>query len=263
MKTFRKSLFVLLIILVFNLAVGTIYVCAETAVPTENSNASPTPVLNIIDSFGDFALTANYSDNRVANENLAISATNKNINELSVKAIQAIRAQEGDKDIFAYFSLVLRMNGREIDSKDSMDIKIEKKSIFEKYQNITIFKVTEEGVYKIATDSDTDMIIFNITEMGEYVATGVLNPDASEQTEKPGNSSPTLQNSENTGIIPTSKPISSNKNNNESVITPGAFIFWLLTALVIGLWVGILVGYVLWGRYKTKKMQRGPYVIGE
>jgi hypothetical protein len=99
--------------------------------------------------------------------------------------------------------------------------------------------------------------------MGEYVATGVLNPDASEQTEKPGNSSPTLQNSENTGIIPTSKPISSNKNNNESVITPGAFIFWLLTALVIGLWVGILVGYVLWGRYKTKKMQRGPYVIGE
>ena len=124
MKTFRKSLFVLLIILVFNLAVGTIYVCAETAVPTENSNASPTPVLNIINSFGDFALTANYSDNRVANENLAISATNKNINELSVKAIQAIRAQEGDKDIFAYFSLVLRMNGREIDSKDSMDIKI-------------------------------------------------------------------------------------------------------------------------------------------
>ena len=129
------------------------------------------------------------------------------------------------------------------------------------YQNITIFKVTQEGVYKIATVSDTDMIIFSITELGQYVATGVLNPDVSQETEDPGNSLPTLQNGENTGIIPTLKPIPS--KNNEGAITPGAFIFWLLTALVIGLWVGILVGYILWGRYKTKKMQRGPYVIGE
>ena len=261
MKTFCKPLLIVLIVLAFTFSAEIIYVCAETAVPTEIPTASPTPVPNIINSFGDFDLIAGYSDNRIVDENLSISVTNKNIKELSIQAIQAIRAQEGEKDIFAYFNLMLQMNGREIDSQDSIDIKIKKNGIFKDYQNITIFKVTQEGVYKIATVSDTDMIIFSITELGQYVATGVLNPDVSQETEDPGNSLPTLQNGENTGIIPTLKPIPS--KNDEGAITPGAFIFWLLTALVIGLWVGILVGYILWGRYKTKKMQRGPYVIGE
>ena len=46
-------------------------------------------------------------------------------------------------------------------------------------------------------------------------------------------------------------------------VTPGAFVFWLVLALLLGFWSGIGIGYLLWGRYKTKKTHSGPRVIGE
>ena len=71
MKTFCKPLLIVLIVLAFTLSAEIIYVCAETAVPTEIPTASPTPVPNIINSFGDFDLIAGYSDNRIVDENLS------------------------------------------------------------------------------------------------------------------------------------------------------------------------------------------------
>ena len=87
---------------------------AETAVPTNEltNESTPTPSPNVIYSIGDFKLTAQYEDKRNVNENLAINVKKSNINTLSPQIIQSIRAQEGDKDIFAYFELELQMNGR-------------------------------------------------------------------------------------------------------------------------------------------------------
>ena len=105
---------------------------------------------------------------------------------------------------------------------------------------------------------------FSTITLGKFVAVGVsINPDNSFESESTASATPTLQNGEGTGIIPTGDLSSSLKNNSSDSISAGAFVFWLLAALVIGIWIGVFIGFVLWGRYKTKKIQRGPYIIGE
>ena len=253
------TIFVIIFIAVANINC----VCAETAAPTNEPTSEPTPMPNVIYSIGDFKLTAQYEDQRNVSENLAINVKKSNINTLSAQIIQSIRAQEGDKDIFVYFDLELQMNGRKVSPDTTLDIEIENSDIFEKYQKITIFSVSDNEVLKIFPESETEKVKFSTFTLGKYVAAGVLNPEASPEAESTAGATSPLQNSETAGIIPTSDPLSASKKNNSDSISAGAFVFWLLAALVIGIWVGMVIGYVLWGRYKTKKIQRGPYIIGE
>ena len=238
---------------------------AETAVPTKEltNESTPTPSPNVIYSIGDFKLTAQYEDKRNVNENLAINVKKSNINTLSPQIIQSIRAQEGDKDIFAYFELELQMNGRKVSPDTTLNIEIENVDIFTKYQKITIFSISENDVLKIFPESETEKAKFSTFTLGKFVAAGVLNPEASPEPESTAGATPSLQNSETAGIIPTGDSSSINKNIGSDSVSAGAFVFWLLAALVIGIWLGIIIGYVLWGRYKTKRIQRGPYIIGE
>lgn len=224
---------------------------------------TPAPLINEINSIGDFKVNAAYIDNRPVDENLAIYVENKDINTLSPQIIQAIRAQDGDKDIFSYMYFSLQKNGRDIDVDSTINIKIPKEGIFKKYQGISLFKIFDGDVLKVKTEMISDELSFDIQEKGYYVAIGILNNDVSHETLNPQEPSPTLQNSETAGIIPSGKHSPTVTQNNEGVITPGAFVFWLFLALIIGIWLGVMTGYILWGRYKTKKTQHGPYVIGE
>ena len=255
------------IIKIFIIALFTVLslncVAAQTGEPTSTEILAPTPAPNVIYSIGDFELTARYEDNRNVNENLAINVKKSNINTLSPQVIQSIRSQEGDKDIFVYFELELQMNGRKVSPDTTLNIEIENTDIFEMYQKITIFSISENEVLKIFPESENEKACFSTFTLGKFVAAGVLNPDVSPETESTAGTTPSLQNSETAGIIPTGDSSSVNKNDGSDSISAGAFVFWLLAALVIGIWMGIIIGYVLWGRYKTKKMQRGPYIIGE
>lgn len=259
---FKKVIFTIFVTTFF-VILSMNFACAETAVPTNEPTSEPTKSPNVIYSIGDFKLTAQYEDKRNVNENLAINVKKSNINTLSPQVIQSIRAQEGDKDIFVYFELELQMNGRKVSPDTTLDIEIENVDIFEKYQKITIFSISENEVLKIFPESETEKAKFSSFTLGKFVAAGVLNPEASPEAESTAGATPTLQNGETAGIIPTDDHSSTNKNNNNDSISAGAFVFWLLAALVVGIWVGMVIGYILWGRYKTKKIQRGPYIIGE
>ena len=71
----------------------------NTAVPESTATPEPTPILNEIDSIGDFKLKAGYSDNSIFESDMAV-----NVRELRDAAetepfIRAVRQIERDKDI--------------------------------------------------------------------------------------------------------------------------------------------------------------------
>ena len=259
-----KKIITVVFLVLFLTVLSINYIFANTAAPTNEQVSEPTEVPNIISSIGDFKLKAQYEDKRNVSENLAINVKKSDINSLSPQIIQSIRAQQGDKDIFLCFELELQMNGRTVSPDTTLDIEIENTDIFGKYQKITVFSISGNEVLKIFPESETDKVKFSTITLGKFVAVGVsINPDNSFESESTASATPTLQNGEGTGIIPTGDLSSSLKNNSSDSISAGAFVFWLLAALVIGIWIGVFIGFVLWGRYKTKKIQRGPYIIGE
>lgn len=250
----KKTIIIMLLLIFISLVSAEAFcVFAET----------PAPIINKINSIGDFKVNAVYVDNRPVDENLAIYVEKKDINTLPTQTIQAIRAQDGDKDIFSYMYFSLQKNGRDIDIDNTINIKVPKEGIFQRYQGVSLFKITDGDVLKVETEIISDELSFDIQEKGYYVAIGILNNDVSHETLIPQEPSPTLQNSETAGIIPSGKHSPDVTQNDGGSITPGAFVFWLFLALIVGIWLGVMIGYILWGRYKTKKMQRGPYVIGE
>lgn len=252
-------LFVIIIALIFTCTVN---IYAETPAPTAGPEATPTPASNVIFSIGDIKLQAQYSDNRIVDENLSICAEKKDINTLPAHIIKSVRAQEGDKDIFLYFNLSLLMNGREYPVNSQLDIYMEQTGILAEYSNLLLFKVTESGVSSVTVEEKEGKIIFSDNSLGLFLFVGIRNHDAPIETNDPSQSSPTLQEGETAGIISPGATAGANGNNARG-ITPGAFVFWIIISLVVGLWIGIGIGFVLWGRYKTRKKQKGPYVIGE
>lgn len=267
-KTARKLNIFGIFIIVFIIFASVINICAETASPeiTELPEAivtpTPTPVNNVISVIGDFSLNAMYADKRVVDENLSINVKNLNINDISPQIIQEVRAKDGDKDIFLYFNLALQLNGRDTVQNSVIDIEINGNEIIAQYQNISIFRVKNNQVTKV-TDEETDgNVKFSTSELGSFLVTGIKNPQFSNKTEAPQQSPETLQTDDYAGIISPGTTAVPDKGN-AGTITPGAFVFWIIAALIIGLWLGLGIGYILWGRYKTKKVQRGPYVIGE
>lgn len=253
-------------IVVFFLFASAINICAETASPenTELPEATPTPtpINNVITTMGDFSLHAMFADKRIVDKDLSINVQKLDINDITPHVIQEVRAQDGDKDIFLYFKLTLQLNGRDTVQDSVIDIEINANEILEEYQNMSLFRVKDNQVIKVTDEETDDFIKFSADELGTFLVIGVKNPELSNPTEKPQNSAPTLQEGDVAGIMSpgVTKP---SDDSSAGAITPGAFVFWIIAALVIGLWLGLGIGYILWGRYKTKKIQRGPYVIGE
>lgn len=227
--------------------------------------AAPTPVLHEIGSIGDFNLKAGYADNSAFVDDMAVLVKEIRESEEAEVLIQAVRAAERDQDIFSIFHMTLQKNGRDTEFTKQMNIRIEQSGVFASYDNISVYGIDDAGTArKLETKIENGYICYTADAMGTFALTGMLLPDHTEAPSPSPVISPTLQNDGNTGIIPPSQSAAGNgSENREGVVTPGAFVFWLILALLVGIWVGIGIGYILWGRYKTKKNYTGPKVIGE
>ena len=117
---------------------------------------------------------------------------------------------------------------------------------------------------KIEAEEADGYITFSTDKMGVFVFTGV--PGGGETTPGEGDTEASPeQPGENAGATASGIPTAgadTGRDENE-IISPGAFVLWLLTALAAGIGAGMGIGYVMWGKYKTKRVKRGPKVIGE
>ena len=237
----------------------------NTAVPESTATPEPTPILNEIDSIGDFKLKAGYSDNSIFESDMAV-----NVREIRDEAetepfIRAVRQIERDQDIISIFEITLQKNGRDTELTKQLNIRIEQSGQFLSYDTISVFRIDTAGMaHRLETTVEYGYICYTTAELGTFALSGVLLPGQTEAPTELPSASPTLQNDGNTGIItPPGTDAESGRDTEEGIVTPGAFVFWLVLALLLGFWIGIGIGYLLWGRYKTKKTHSGPRVIGE
>lgn len=271
-KYFAYSILMIILTIIFAgllnaIAAPTEEPTAGNTAATENTpTAEPTPFINEIGSIGDFSLKAAYEDNAPFEENMAVNVRTIRENHEMDMMIHAVRTVERDHDIFSMFRIVLQKNGRDTELTKRINIRIEQSGVFAGYDNISVFRIDAAGsARKLETKTENGYICFTTDTFGAFALTGIQNSGAPETpSQAPASISPTLQNGGNTGIIPPSQTARGNNNvNNDSVVTPGAFVFWIILMLVVGIWIGIGIGYIIWGRYKTKKNSIGPKVIGE
>lgn len=64
------------------------------------------------------------------------------------------------------------------------------------------------------------------------------------------------------GVSPTGSGEAVPYPTHDGSVSPGAFLFWLIVAVIIGIWIGIGIGYLMWGRRSRKGMFRNSRVIG-
>ncbi len=269
-KHFTCGVLVLLF-MAFSVGVVGTYAAPEgtAAVSPEAATATPqpTPPPNEIASIGDLQAKASYSDNGRFEENMAINIKLIQSAEETARYVSAIRTVEQERDIFSVFEMSMQKNGREIPLTKTLNIRILQNQDFSGYDFISVIRIDGSGFARLL-DSETknNEIHFTASELGVFALVGTpLSPTASSnRTPAPNYAAATLQNGETAGIITSLPPNgTAQAAEGDGVVTPGAFVFWLILALVIGVWAGIGIGYALWGRYKTKKVQRGPHVIGE
>jgi|GEM_PF-2233274 hypothetical protein len=271
-KYFTYSILMIILTIIFAGSLNAI--AAPTEEPTTGNTAAvkntpttePTPFINEIGSIGDFNLKAAYEDNAPFEDNMAVNVRTIRENHEMDLIIHAVRTVERDHDIFSMFHIVLQKNGRDIELTKRMNIRIEQSGNFADYDNISVFQIDAAGsAQKLESKTENGYICFTTDTFGAFVLTGIQTlgvPETPSQT--PASTTPTLQNGGNTGIIPSSQTAGGyNNENNDGVVTPGAFVFWLILMLVVGIWIGIAIGYIMWGRYKMKKNATGPKVIGE
>lgn len=236
----------------------------STAAPTETPTPAPTPVVNEIGSIGDFTGKASYTDNSIFEENMAVLIKDLSQNADADSDIQAIRVVEKERDIFSIFELSLQKNGRDVVVTKAMNIRIALQGTLEGYDHISVLQIAPSGVATIVESTvEAGYLKFTTNALGKFALVGdALNPTPpAAVTPSPG---ATLQNGGNAGIIsPSAEGGADASPGAEGVVTPGAFVFWLIITLIIGIWIGIGIGYILWGRYKTKKVNKGLKVIGE
>lgn len=238
---------------------------ANTPLPTEaetEETGTPTPKPdNIIESIGDFELYGEYIGVGKVEKNIAINTINYGEMSITAEIISAVRAQNGNQDIISMIRLELVQNGRPINQAGKLKIYINNETFFNDFENLSLYKINgKEIIENIEIKLENEYIIFETKELGDYVVCGekaIAEATPGVVTNKP------LQENEATGIITTNSPTTTPNSAEEGLLTPGGFVFWLIVALIIGLWVGLGIGYILWGRYKSKRNNRGPFVIGE
>ena len=234
------------------------------AVPTDPPTPAPTPVVNEIGSIGDFTGKASYTDNSVFEENMAVLMKDLSKSADADSDIQAIRAVEKERDIFSIFELSLQKNGRDVAVTKGLHIQIQLQGALEGYDHISVLQIDPSGSAALVESTvEAGNIKFTVNALGKFALVGdALNP--TPPAAAPPSPGATLQNGGNAGIIsPPAEGEADATPGADGVVTPGAFVFWLIITLIIGIWIGIGIGYILWGRYKTKKVNKGLKVIGE
>ena len=224
----------------------------------------PTPVVNEIGSTGDLKIRASYEDNSVFDDNMAINAVVLHENGEIESIISAVRVIEREQDIFSVMRLSLQRNGRDTNLTKRINIRVEQTEAAAEYRDISVFYVDEAGVArKLDASEENGYISFMTDVLGIFVLSGAGDGGIISPTNEP-DATPSLQTGGNTGIIPSSEAGTDTDNEGISeTVSPGAFVFWLFLALIVGIWIGIGIGYILWGRYKAKRIKTGPKVIGE
>ncbi|MFR1518198.1 MAG: hypothetical protein ACLSVG_05400 [Clostridia bacterium] len=268
-KYFWNSVFIAILTIV---SMGLLRLTAAPASPdatdspgTGTPTAAPTPVRNEIHSIGDFPLMAGYADNSVFEEDMAVNVKEITEGPEMENIVQAVRNVEREADIFSVFRLTLQKNGRDVELTKQIHIRIEQNDAFQNYDSISVLRIGSGGTaQKLETTTENGYICFTTELFGPFVLTGIPIPGHTEPPAVSPSADPTLQNDGDPGIISPSHTTTGNGDENkEGFVTPGAFVFWLVLALLVGIWTGIGIGYILWGRYKTKKNHTGPKVIGE
>ena len=79
----------------------------------------------------------------------------------------------------------------------------------------------------------------------------------------------TLEPSETPEASPTEAPVVTNKpaiasptstDDQALLIKSGALGFWMMVVLIVGIWVGIAIGYFIWGRRKGRAVRRSKII---
>lgn len=264
----NKKIYIFLFVFIFVVSICTTARAAtedptstdNSASTTQTSEPIPTQPPNIIKSIGDFNLYAEYIDGTKVEENAAINVTILGDEAFTEEIISSIRGQNGNQDIFIIFTLELQQNGRPMRQHTPVDLFIDNAGIFTEYENLNFYKIKEDNsASRFEVTQNEQYIMFEADELGKYVVCGEKKGEELA-TDEPQQTAP-LQDDTQTSIIPTIGPTKTPEGDN--VVTAGAFVFWLVVALILGLWIGLGIGFVIWGRYRNKKNNRGPFVIGE
>ncbi len=99
------------------------------------------------------------------------------------------------------------------------------------------------------------------TDEGTEGPTDEATATGTDETETPTETAPGDETT-TPGMIPSAKPTDSKPGvSNQEFINAGAFGFTVLIALVVGIWIGIGIGFLIWGRKGGRKI-RPTRVIG-
>lgn len=253
-------------VIIIALLISVLTVCAfgsssdgETEAPT----IEPTPIVNEIGSTGDIKVRASYEDNGIFDDNMAINTIDMSESGEIDSVINAVRSIEREQDIFEVMLFSLQINGRDTALTKRINIRVEQTEAFAAYRDVSVFFVNDAGsAEKLDAAAENGCISFTTDALGIFVLTGIGEHGAATPSQEP-NSTHSLQTGDNAGIISPSHIADTNEGDISDTISPGAFVFWLFLAIVVGVWLGIGIGYILWGRYKVKRVKTGPKVIGE
>lgn len=120
-------------------------------------------------------------------------------------------------------------------------------------RNIVQFVVTAPNGAK-----KTYEITVNRSAPGVSPVTPTLNPIITSDpiTNTPsGNSTNSPSPSGSAAKFNSSSPSNTDKRTDDG-IRPGAALLWILVALVVGIWIGIFIGYLGWGRKRSTRLFR-------
>lgn len=89
-----------------------------------------------------------------------------------------------------------------------------------------------------------------------------MDPSATPWEEETIEPSETPEASPTEAPVVTEKPIASPTATNDQalLIQSGALAFWMMVVLIVGIWIGIGVGYLIWGRRKGRAIRRSKII---
>ena len=89
-----------------------------------------------------------------------------------------------------------------------------------------------------------------------------IDPSATPGEEETIEPSETPEASPTEALVVTDKPIASPTATDDQalLIKSGALAFWMMVVLIVGIWIGIGVGYLIWGRRKGRAIRRSKII---
>ncbi len=105
------------------------------------------------------------------------------------------------------------------------------------------------------------------TTPGQQTPIGTDEVDPSATPDGTPGEEETLEPSKTPEVIPTVTPEATQKatptptpEGQSLLIKTGALGFWMMVVLIVGIWIGIAVGYLIWGRKKGRAVRRSKII---